>query len=305
MKHKKSKPHKGNQKSNEADRAADNDFDKRMLRSREPETVDYEHPPGENKKAREHKKPLTRFESLTLKAGYLGILVALFTGGAILWQVIVGRESIPLLQGQLTEMQRQTEVSERPWLSVQIKPQVLNFVNGQQAVLGLNISLTNVGKSIAKDIGIDVKLLPANPGVPVAVDAAENQRKLCEPPQPSSAIPFDLFPTDKPAEQVMDISVLPKDVAAQSVHAAYPGQQPRIYVGFYVVGCVNYHSSFDKKLRQTRFAYHLLGPNLPRNGRIPTASNGTFLIQGFEVGTNIAGDKISLMQELFARNDAN
>lgn len=42
-----------------------------------------------------------------------------------------------------------------------------------------------------------------------------------------------------------------------------------------------------------------------RNGRLPTHPNGNFLMQGFEVETDVIGDKIVFMQELFAGNDAN
>lgn len=170
-----------------------------------------------------------RRDKLRLGLEVLGVFLALAIAVFTLCSLFI-------FNGQLREMRRQTEISERPWLSVQIKPQILNFVNGSQAVLGVKISMTNVGKSIAKNIRVSVKLFPTNPSLPIALDAADNQQKLCNPPHPSDAVSFDLFPTDKPAEQVVGVSVLPQAVASQSVKAAYPGQQPRVYVGLYVVG---------------------------------------------------------------------
>ncbi len=88
-----------------------------------------------------------------------------------------------IFQKQLEEARRQTEISERPWLSiVEARPvNGLIFVNGQQPALALKFFLKNVGHSIAKDAQIDVKMFPTPPGMPVATDALQHQRETLRP----------------------------------------------------------------------------------------------------------------------------
>jgi hypothetical protein len=204
--------------------------------------------------------------------------------------------------GELAEIQKQTEISERPWLSVEAtQVNGLFFVNGEQAVLKLKVSIKNVGKSIAKDVQVDAKLFPTAP-MPVAIDAGKSQRELCEYPKPEPVGRFDVFP-DHPDEREMDISAIPSAIAAQSV--AYPGDKVRRFVGFYVVGCVTYHSSFGLELHQTRFAYLLIGPPIISPERkLLILPNGMPLMVGFEVGVDVPQNDMRLMQEIFSRNDA-
>jgi len=201
-------------------------------------------------------------------------------------------------------IQKQTDISERPWLSVDATPGGLIFVNGEQAALKLKLSIRNVGKSIAKGIQADAKLFPTAVGLPVAIDAARHQRELCDHPATDEIGVFDLFPIDHPVEREVDISVIPSAIAPQA--ATYQGgEKPRRFVGFYVVGCVSYHSSFGTEIHQTRFAYHLIGFPTGPDGKFLILPDGTPLMSGFEIGVNVPQDKIGMMQELFSYNDAN
>lgn len=202
-------------------------------------------------------------------------------------------------------IQEQTEISERPWISVEATaPNGLTFVNGEQPAFALRLSIKNVGKSIAKDVQADAKLFPTSPSFPVSLDALKHQGELCDHPASDPIGRFDLFPGET-TDREMDVSVNPNDIASQSV--TYPGDKPRKFVGFYAVGCVSYRFSFGTKFHQTRFAYHLLGPIvtspdgklfIPPNGMMPP-------MMGFEVGVNVPKDKVNLMQELFGRSDSN
>jgi hypothetical protein len=203
-------------------------------------------------------------------------------------------------------IQKQTDISERPWLSVEATPvNGLTFVNGQQAVLVLKLSIKNVGKSVAKDVQADAKLLPTPVGIPLALDAAQKQRELCDNPKVDPVGRFDIFPGDHSTERELDISSIPPASIIQSV--TNPGEKPRSFVGFYVVGCISYHSSFGMEMHQTRFGYHLVGPPIisPDGKGFLMLSNGQPLMMGFEMGVNVPEDKVGFWHELFSRNDAN
>jgi hypothetical protein len=221
-------------------------------------------------------------------------------------QLISMQKSVELNR-QAVELNRQAlEVSERPWVSVGVLPYSdLTFVDGKQAVVGLRFSLKNVGKSIAKGIQIDVKMFPTSPGLPVALDAAANQAKLCDhPPGHPAFDQIDLFP-DQPEPRELSVSAAPTAVEKSAAYAA--GDKSRSFVGFYVVGCVSYHFSFGTKMHQTRFAYHLVGPfsGFTPSGKPIMLQDGKAIVAGFEVGVKVPKDKLGMMQELFALNDAN
>jgi hypothetical protein len=66
-------------------------------------------------------------------------------------------------------------------------------------------------------------------------------------------------------------------------------------------------SALENEFHQTRFAYHLIRP--PRtapDGKSPLLlPNGKPLMMGFEVGVEVPRDKLRMMEEMFAHNDAN
>lgn len=236
------------------------------------------------------------------KSSFSDWCLVVFTGvlaAASIYQFII-------MRGQLNEMQRQTEISERPWLSVEPKPILLNWVDyptGKQAVLVLRLPVKNVGKSIAKDIQIDAKIFPTKVEMPVAPDAMKHQQELCDHPTPAPIGKFDLFPGDPPAKREIDISAGPTAIEAQT--ASSTGDKPRKLVGFYVIGCVSYHFSFGTQMHQTFFAYHLLGPMTTTDREPLVLSNGMPVIMGgFEIGVEVKEDQFGVMQELLARNDA-
>jgi hypothetical protein len=169
--------------------------------------------------------------------------------------------------------------------------------------LVLKFSVKNVGHSIAKNVQIDAKMFPTSAAMPVATDAAQHQRELCDHPKISQIGAFDLFPVEQPAERELDISALPSSVAAQAVEIS--GDKPRKFVGFYVVGCVTYRFSFGPEFHQTRFAYHLRPVAMSKDHTLFMAPDGAAIMTGFEIGVSVPKDRLGMTQELFALNDAN
>jgi hypothetical protein len=191
------------------------------------------------------------------------VLLTVLVAAAAFW-------SAWIFQGQLTEARRATEIQERPWLSVDAKPiNGLIFVNGQQPVVKLALSIKNVGHSIAKTVHLEVKMYPTVVNLPVATDAVQRQREICDHPHIGSAGDFDLFPMDQPVERDVDITVAPSAIAGQAA-SILVGDKTRKFFGLYVIGCASYHYSFGADIHQTRFAYHLVRGVPPENGKLLT-----------------------------------
>jgi hypothetical protein len=145
-------------------------------------------------------------------------------------------------------------------------------------------------------------MFPAAANMPVVLDATKRQRELCDHPKINQFGNFDLFPVDQPVIRELDISSLPSETEKQSL--SIPGSATRNFVGFYVVGCATYRSSFSPDFHQTRFAYHIIGPSgLDQDGK-PLTVNGMPLIGAFEVGVDVPKDKVGMWQELLGQNEA-
>ncbi len=130
------------------------------------------------------------------------------------------------------------------------------------------------------------------------------KKELCDKPQPQHVGWFDLFPTEQPAERNLSASAPAADISSKSV--VIKGEKPRKFVGFYVVGCVTYRSSFGAEFHQTHFAYHVIGPLIVSSeGRPLVLPNGAVAWGGFEVGVSAPQNQVGFMQELFSLNDAN
>ena len=215
------------------------------------------------------------------------------------------KQQTPAIQGTLTEMQRATDIQERPWLSIEAVPENgLIFVNGDQPVLKLKFSIRNVGHSIAKGIQVDAKMFPSAASMPIAIDAGERQRELCDHLKINQVGLFDLFPINEPVIQELDISTSANDVERQST--SIRGSNSRKFVSLYVVGCATYRSSFSPVFHQTRFSYHLIGPGrFDKDGKPLVASDGMFLMGVFEVGVSVPNNKLGIWQEVFGQNEAN
>jgi hypothetical protein len=211
--------------------------------------------------------------------------------------------SLRILNGQLEQVKLQTEVSERPWISVKAAPESdLMFVGGVQPVLSIRVSLRNVGKSIAKNIAVNARLFASDPTSLVGDDAGVNQEKVCNSLDDKTS--FDLFPSDEPSEQILSISAAP--LKGDSPELSLAGDSARKFVGFYIVGCVRYHYSFGDQVRESRFAGHLIGPPTWLKDNAPVRlSNGKGMFAGFEVGVTVPRTAITVFREMNAASDAN
>lgn len=221
-------------------------------------------------------------------------------------QVAASRDQAKAALSSALAIQKQTETAERPWISVEVKPDGLIFVNGQQPVLTLHVLVKNVGKSIAKHVQVDTEMLPLSPTFPLAIDAGDKQRSLCDDSKLVEAYNTDLFPSDNWTMRYVNVSVPSKDVVAKSFMP--PEEKPRGFVGLYIIGCVTYRFSFGEGVGQTLFAYNVVGT-------LPTTHDGKPILMpvadmpgvklsltGFELGVN--QPKVFLWQDSLASNES-
>ena len=215
-----------------------------------------------------------------------------------------------IFQCQLEESQKataairkQTEVAERPWLSVDVAiAGDLIWPQSQQPAINLKVSMTNVGKSVAKNIEVEGGIVPSNINMMFDPRTADKQAERCNR---MKFVPFariDLFPTQQPFEQQVSISATSADVTASAATVSGISGQ---FVGLTVVGCVVYHTSFDMERRFTYFAFRLLGPGIStKDGKPATLPDGMPMMFGFEVGKTVPKSSLQKSADLFARNDA-
>lgn len=237
-------------------------------------------------------------ERIRLLLEIVGVLIAFAIAGMTL-------RSLHIFNQQLQELRNQTEISERPWLSVDFEvTNSFRFVNGE-AALSASVGIKNVGKSVAKNIQIQALLIPTKELLPL--DASQRQRNLCDKPRLDQIggvdMGFDLFPNNSPEVVPIGVDAKQSDIESQSIKIKLPDGTTHVFVEFYVIGCVIYRSSFSSNLHETRFAYHITTPPIvgPNHELLSTNPMSVNL---FEVGVDVPAGKFGKIIQPLAANDA-
>jgi hypothetical protein len=153
-------------------------------------------------------------------------------------------------------------LAERPWIKIKhriVKPLTFNVPGNGGLIDSMTVedTLENVGKSVALNV------LSWEDVIPIDADnslrtARNRQRQWCDAnrhPNENGLSGYMLFPKD-PFIQNMGVGGYMKDVIpVAKANKILPGK-----VGFVLVGCVCYRSSFEPKsdpTHQTRFVYYL------------------------------------------------
>jgi hypothetical protein len=210
-----------------------------------------------------------RRDRIRLGLEFAGILVAL----AIAYFTY---RSLNIFNGQLQQMRTQTEISERPCLSAEISPASGIMWSQGSPSMSLKLSLRNVGKSVAKNIQVEGKIVPVDDTFPSDPITITKQNEICGKVKFVQFARTDLFPIDKPFEERVSISGDSKDVASKAKTASKIDS--RKVVGLAVVGCVNYLFSFQVnpgqgEAGQTFFAFHIAGNFTPLADETPNPEN--------------------------------
>ena len=233
--------------------------------------------------------------ALALFTGLL-VLVGLLQVIAMIWQGCVLRHTLGAIRHQAQEMKRQRilargqlvaiqeagahteglarqavrqteltqkelELTHRPWIAVDIAPISPLVFDQRGCVMHFNVTMKNVGHSVAKNVSLWTDLAISGIHDPMKV-----RDELCNimkrPENENSDYGWLLFPNQQAIEQRPAIKS-PADVQKAVEMRLFQGLNA---IGLHLVGCVDYPSAFDpKRHHQTRFVY-LVGYVDPAKG---------------------------------------
>jgi len=180
--------------------------------------------------------------------------------------------------GQLSAVQQQTEVAERPWVYADIVPSggptnesgdALRFSN-DSVNMQFKFTMKNVGKSVALDVQPVGKLFTLK-GVDPFSQALTRQAELCgkykPPPNPANPTPLVfstyLFPGDH-KEFTLGVSIPYKELLTFRWPQEEGGRITLEHPMF--IGCVEYRFSFGKELHHMFFNLNVGKVGLPIKG---------------------------------------
>ncbi len=188
-------------------------------------------------------------------------------------QLSIMQRQLHATQDQLNASSNALIVQERPW--IKITPRIvspLTFdVGGRQggpvALMSVENTLENVGQTVAVNVVSWEDVLPIDLDNSLRT-ALKRRSEWCDanryPPQEN--VGFLSFPHD-PHVQLADVGPTMATIKAFTVHETQsPPDSVDGTVGFVLVGCVCYRSSFEPKTsatHQTRYLYFLGKPMMP------------------------------------------
>jgi hypothetical protein len=207
---------------------------------------------GEAIKKQNAQEPVTvaKLPPMSVEKDWMDRLAWVFNGvlvGAGCLGVWAAFRTLKAIDRQANLMQRQLELSERPWVSAERIPLALRF-DGGGAQLICNFKLENTGGSVAWYVSVWTELVPTgNDWRPVL-------QRLCnipkDPVNAASDYGYVLFPgkdltvRDHPA-------VLGQQAMQQAIQTG-PFKDLR-KIGLTIVGCVDYRSHVSEEHHQTTF----------------------------------------------------
>jgi hypothetical protein len=192
---------------------------------------------------------------------YLAVVHTL-TMGAVIWYAIINshmldrmNESADAAKRAAQAAEKQLDLSERPWLSVDVTKRGPFANSATGAVLSGSIEVKNIGHTVAKEVNSNVELIVVH-GDQIFTKPLQEQKRLCDLARNRKVRPeFTLGPVMFPdAGDRFDFStqISRKDIDAESFTV------PKVTTKFItsvLVGCIDYQTTFSKGHHQTGFIY--------------------------------------------------
>jgi hypothetical protein len=195
--------------------------------------------------------------------GILGVCAALRTLDTINRQASIMEQQTNVLTASTELARSQLELEHRPWVSADVSVASNLIFNEIGAMLTLNVTMKNAGRSVAKNVSLWTSFVID--GVDGLIQSHE---KLCSvmkrPENEKSGYGWLLFPEQGVTESRPIIAL--QDGIKRGLETG-PFKDIGA-VSFHIIGCVDYQSTLDpKKHHQTRFVY-LLGRVNSKTGMI-------------------------------------
>jgi len=164
-------------------------------------------------------------------------------------------EQLAAQAARQTELiQAQLELEHRPWIAVDVIANSPIVFDDRGCSLTCKFTLTNVGHSVAKNVSLwtDFAIL----GVDNPTEVRDRLSDIMKQPQnEKSDYGWLLFPNQKAVEHRGVIAIPERIQKALDIHIF---QGHPTWIGFHLVGCVDYPSPLNpKKRHQTSFVYNI------------------------------------------------
>jgi hypothetical protein len=230
--------------------------------------------------------------SVVLGVATLGVLV--FHGVIMSRQSKSTEKSVAASIEQLAVMRKQVEITDRPWLAVDVAPVgPLVFIDGGVS-LPVRFTVKNVGRSVATRAMIISELYIPKLEGEIDKIVIEQRKKLCEKLNLSFGT-HTIFPNDT---VMQDVTFNMNRQAVESVRFKYVDGDRVVstdFLSIYIIGCVDYQFSDQSTHHQTGFIYEIkrLNPTIPG---IPL---------GMSIGQDVPANELVLNKLRFGGDYAN
>jgi hypothetical protein len=153
---------------------------------------------------------------------------------------------------QASLMQKQLEVTDRPWLSVDVATEDPLVFRKDAAFLSVKYTVRNVGRSVANKAMVISDIFIGKLGEDIPAKAIERQRHICEY-LPLTITTHTVFPGDV---------FIDRQLIAAGRPEMEHGREGNNYLPFFlIIGCVDYWFGDQPTRHRTNFIYEVNGPD--------------------------------------------
>jgi hypothetical protein len=171
---------------------------------------------------------------------------------------------------------KQLEATDRPWVKVELSPpnvqtaapRDLVFDDEGTGAMTIEISLINIGRSIANHVSVRVEAFAISPSDDARVIIKARQRDLCGTPDTAIAIQHAIFPQDA-AQDFNYVGFRTREIQAPNWFTTHYTRGKAVFA--FIYGCVDYRS-VSPATHQTGFVFQIYageGATLQAGNTIP------------------------------------
>lgn len=189
------------------------------------------------------------------------------------------KEQNATMSKQLTAMQKQVEVVDRPWIKVEFMPEIpLTFRDGNKQVeMGFHATMTNVGRTVATNVRFQSEMFLLSKKIRLP-EAVKRIKEVCQECTSVAIVEWAIFPQDK-------AHISPRSIIniEQNTRLGDITQDCEHWINPIIVGCVDYQFASSPVHHQTGFMYNIFAINPAKTG-----------FANICIGINIPADRLRM-----------